>query len=214
MNTQTILASCPLFAELGTESLRAVSAASQYMKVPKKSIIFVEEDKGISLYVLGTGSVQLHKTAEDGSETVIKVVQAGESFAEVILFEKQTYPVTATALNDVELIAVPRDAVLSLLRQETFRNEFIAALLRRQRYLAQKLHEMAVLDVEERFFRFIREHFGIRESIDVTLSKKDMAAAIGTVPETLSRLILRLEQEGVISWEGKTLILHDTGRLR
>jgi CRP-like cAMP-binding protein len=41
--------------------------------------------------------------------------------------------------------------------------------------------------------------------IQTKLSKKDFAAAIGTTPETLSRLILRLKKEGRIEWEGKTI---------
>ncbi|RPJ05996.1 MAG: Crp/Fnr family transcriptional regulator, partial [Spirochaetaceae bacterium] len=42
--------------------------------------------------------------------------------------------------------------------------------------------------------------------IDVT--KKDIASSIGTNPETLSRLINRLEKENKLSWEGKRLLLH------
>ena len=208
MNRESILAACSLFADLSPAHLRELGDTATARSVPRKSILFVENDPGRSLFVLGAGLIQLHKTAEDGSETIIKLVHAGESFGEVILFEQPNYPVTATALADSELLALPREAVLALLRNEDFRNDFIAALLRRQRYLAQRLHDMTSLDVEERFFRFLREHFGAKQAIEIGISKKDVAAAIGATPETLSRLLLRLEQEGRLSWEGHRITIN------
>ena len=59
-------------------------------------------------------------------------------------------------------------------------------------------------DVEERFFLFLQEQFGRLESYRIPLSKKDIAAAIGTIPETFSRLLLRLRNEKKIHWEGET----------
>ena len=62
-------------------------------------------------------------------------------------------------------------------------------------------------DVEERFFFFLQEQFGRRQEYRIPLSKKDIAAAIGTIPETLSRLLLRLRGEKKIRWEGDNLRL-------
>jgi CRP-like cAMP-binding protein len=61
--------------------------------------------------------------------------------------------------------------------------------------------------VEERFFFFLQEQFGRRQEYRISLSKKDIARAIGTIPETLSRLLLRLKKEKKIRWEGETLRL-------
>ncbi len=205
MKKASILTSCPLFADLSPAHIERLSGETRYRSISRREILFVEEDPGRSMFVLGSGAIQLYKTAEDGSETVIKIVRPGEPFAEVILFEQRTYPVTAVAIAASELLEIPKDAVRSLLAEEGFRDDFISTLLRRQKYLAQKLHEMTSLDVEERFFRFLREHYGDRKIITVDISKKDFAAAIGATPETLSRLIMRLEQAGVLEWAGKEI---------
>jgi CRP-like cAMP-binding protein len=66
---------------------------------------------------------------------------------------------------------------------------------------------LAAYDVEQRFFRFLLQQFGRKEEYVVPLSKKDFAAAIGTIPETLSRLLLRLKKEGKAVWEKNVIRL-------
>jgi CRP-like cAMP-binding protein len=79
--------------------------------------------------------------------------------------------------------------------------------MRKQRYLADRILYLTGHDVEERFFLFLGEQFGRRDKYRIRLSKKDIAAAIGTIPETLSRLLLRLREEEKIRWEGENLDL-------
>jgi CRP/FNR family transcriptional regulator len=136
---------------------------------------------------------------------VIKTVRVGELFAEVILFEKSCYPVTAIAVTDAEVIELPRSGFLKLLNEEEFRNDFIAMLMAKQRYLAERIQQLASMDVEARFVEFLREHYGQKECITPDLSKKDIASAIGATPETFSRLLQRLEKRTDFQWEGKTL---------
>ena len=64
---------------------------------------------------------------------------------------------------------------------------------------------LPIYDVEERFFRFLNEHYGRKNSYTISISKKDLAAAIGTIPETFSRLIQRLTRRGILRWEGNSL---------
>ena len=84
----------------------------------------------------------------------------------------------------------------------------------KQRYLAERIQELTTTDVEHRFFTFLRAQYGEKELIQTPLSKKDIAAAIGTTPESLSRLIQRLSEDEVIEWKGKQIkILANPWRL-
>ena len=157
------------------------------------------------MMLLAQGQVQLHKIAPDGTEVVIKVVKPGESFSEVVLFEQTQYPVTAVALTNITVYAVSKGSVRALLDRESFRNEFIGSVMRRLRYLADRVLYLAACDVEDRLKRFLIEQYGKTPVVQVAISKRDIAKAIGTTPETLSRVILRLEKERVLKWRGRSL---------
>ncbi|OGV47076.1 MAG: hypothetical protein A2X46_09910 [Lentisphaerae bacterium GWF2_57_35] len=201
------LAQANFFKDLSPESRKALAEIAISRDVKKRELLFAEGDKGHSIYLLNSGTVQLFKTAPDGNEIVIKLIQPGEVFAEVVLVEQDRYPVSAVALTDCVLFLFPRRDLHRLLEREDFRNDFIAMLMRKQRYLAERIYDLSTRDVEERLFRFLREHYGTRTDIRLTLSKKDIAAAIGTTPETLSRLIQKLSEKGVLSWQGKEIEL-------
>jgi CRP/FNR family transcriptional regulator len=195
------------FKGISDGSKKALARLCRPVRLKKKDILFGEGDRGHSLFMMASGTLRLFKSTPDGKEVVIKIIQPAEIFGEVILFEEDRYPVSAVAVEPGLVYRLPRDQFHSLLGLETFRNDFIAMLMRKQRYLAQKIVSLAAHDVEERFFRFLAEQYGKKEEYTVTLSKKDVAAAVGTIPETLSRLILRLKKEGVLTWTGSSLRL-------
>lgn len=173
----------------------------------KKEMLFHEGEKGYAFYILASGAVRLCKGSEDGRDVVIKIIGPGEPFAEVILFERDAYPVTATAVKPGLVFMIPKQQFSSLLEIKDFRNDFISMLMRKQRYLTERIRFLTVHDAEERFFLFIKEHCGAKKKVQLSYSKKDIAAAIGTTPETYSRLLARLIMEKKIEISGKNLIL-------
>lgn len=202
------LAESSFFRDLSRDSQRALAAICSVRDLKKREFLFREGEPGRAVFLLRRGAVQLHKTAPDGSEVVIKIVQPSEVFAEVVLFEREQYPVTAVALVPCEVIVFPRSDLHLLLNTESFRNDFIAMLMRKQRYLAERIVQQQAHDVEGRLLWFLQEQFGSRPTVTVPITKKDVAAAIGTTPETLSRLILRLRKRKVLTWRGKTIVRH------
>ena len=207
MNIEKLLKESELFGGLSDAAAKRIAAMGSIVRVPQNKMIILEGEKGSSFYVLAEGSVRLFKSAPDGREVTVKLVAPGEIFAEVILFEKDHYPVSATALVDSILFSMNRTSFNSLLENAEFRVEFISVLMKKQRYLAGRILYLTAYDVEERFFRFLAEHYGKNRTYDIVISKKDLASAIGTIPETLSRLIQRLTGRGIIRWEGNRLEL-------
>lgn len=205
MEIDLLLSQVEYLKDISKKSREAVAKICVLKTLPKKHFIFMEDDPGHSVYICVKGNIQLHKTTPDGRQIVIKIIKPGEIFAEVILFEENRYPVTATALTRCKLLALPKARFHELLNLEDFRHDFIAMLMRKQRYLAEQIKYLTNHDVEERFFHFLTSNYKKRERIRLSISKKDIAAAIGATPETLSRLILRLKNEGKLVWEGKEI---------
>jgi CRP/FNR family transcriptional regulator len=201
MNVQRILDQAGFFEGIPKESKEALSKFCMPGERPKHTVLFREGQPGEAMYLLAQGRVSLHKLSPDGREIVIKVMKPGEVFAEVILFEERFYPVTAIALTDILLFKLLRRDLLNLLRQEDFRNDFIAMLLRKQRYLADKIQQLTSQDVEQRLRAFLLEQYGERAQINAEINKKQLAAAIGTTPETLSRLLQTLKRRKTMIWK-------------
>jgi CRP-like cAMP-binding protein len=115
--------------------------------------------------------------------------------------------VSACSLTPAEVFLLPRRQFHCLLVEESFRRDFIAMLLGKQRYLADQIFRLSAMDVEQRFFHFLRDHYGEKERYEIGITKRDVAAAIDALPETLSRLLLKLREEGTATWDGEILTL-------
>lgn len=202
-----ILLESDLFKSLCPAHRKQVAGICLDRPLKKREILFHEGDRGHAIFLCGRGSVQLYKPSPDGQEVVIKVVKPGELFAEVILFERDRYPVSAVALEDSLVYLLPIHQFDCLLQDFEFRRDFMANLMGKLRYLAEQVQFLTAFDVEARLFRFLNEQSNGKKSFKLNLSKKDVAAAIGSTPETLSRLLLRLKKEKRLIWEAKTITI-------
>jgi CRP/FNR family transcriptional regulator len=200
-----LIRNAKFFSGLSEAACKRLAELSSRRMIAKRDLLFMEGSEGKAVYLLTSGSIQLVKTNMDGKETVIKTVKQGELFAEVILFEKSRYPVTAVACTEAEVIELPRSGFLKLLDAADFRNEFMAMLMHKQRYLAERIQQLTSMDAEARFVEFLREHYGEKEKITPDIPKKDIASAIDATPETFSRLLQKLEKRGGFAWKGKTI---------
>jgi CRP/FNR family transcriptional regulator, dissimilatory nitrate respiration regulator len=207
MDIYMILDRARFFEGISKSSKEALAKYCLPIERPKQTILFREGDSGEAMFLLARGRISIHKLSPEGAETVIKVLKPGEVFAEVTLFEKKFYPVTAVSLTDVLVFKLLRRDLLDLLRQEDFRNDFIAMLLRKQRYLADKIQQLTSQDVAQRLRTFLLEQYGEVKQIQVDINKKQLAAAIGATPETLSRLLQDLRQQKLLTWKLGTIII-------
>ncbi|MBL8028943.1 MAG: Crp/Fnr family transcriptional regulator [Fibrobacteres bacterium] len=173
--------------------------------VKKGGVLFNEGEKGFAVYLCGSGSIQLVRHTKGGKETVIKLIGAGEMFAEVILFEFDTYPVTAVALTRSTVYLLPKMQFLCLLEDADFRSDFISNLMKKLRYLAQQIVDLTSLTVEERFVKYIHSLEEKGGEYIMPISKKEIASALGTNPETISRVLSSLKEKGLISTEGRKI---------
>ncbi|MDF7808930.1 Crp/Fnr family transcriptional regulator [Pontiellaceae bacterium B12219] len=205
MDITKLLNNTSFFKGLSEEHREGLSAICSAEKLKKREYLFHEGEKGNNMFLLLDGNIQLHKNTEDGREVVIRVVKPGEIFAEVVLFERDRFPVSARAVTNAEVLLFPKNGIDRLLAEKGFRNDFIGLLMAKQRYLTERIQELTTKDVECRFFTFLRAQYGEKKLIHTPLSKKDIAAAIGTTPESLSRLILRLTEDEIIDWKGKDI---------
>ena len=205
MELRVLFRQSELFRGMSEDALARLAAKGKQCRFEQGDTLFVEGTKGSEFFLLMEGDVRLYKTSPEGQEIALRIIRPGEIFAEVVIFEDTTYPASAAALSAGSVFAIGRASFAELLEDNRFRNEFITMLMKKQRYLTERILYLTTYAVEERFFRFLLEHYGTSGVYRVDMAKKDIASAIGTIPETLSRLINRLKGLGVLLWEGNTL---------
>jgi CRP/FNR family transcriptional regulator len=205
MELRELFRQTELFRGMSEDALARLAAKGRQRRFEQGDTLFVEGTKGSEFFLLMEGDVRLYKTSPEGHEIALRIIRPGEIFAEVVIFEDTTYPASAAALSACSVFSIGRASFAELLEDNRFRNEFITMLMKKQRYLTERILYLTTYAVEERFFRFLLEHYGTSGVYRVDMAKKDIASAIGTIPETLSRLINRLKGLGVLLWEGNTL---------
>lgn len=190
---------------MGPTSQERLSASCRLVQLEEGGAVFHQGQDGRAFYALCSGSVKVYRSGPDGREAVVKIMGPGEIFGEVVMFRPMPYPASAVCLGPTVLVEIEKTGLLALLADEAFRLDFFEVLVRKLEYLTNRVFMLSALDVEERFFQYIISNYGQREHYELDISKKDLASAIGTVPETLSRLLNRLKGRGSVDWEGKNL---------
>ena len=206
VNINQFISNADLFRGLPEDIIARIAGCCRERKLRKNETLFIEGTKGSVMYVLEEGCIQLSKSNEKGDNVVIRTVMPGEVFAEVMLFESNVFPVTAIALKPVTVLQLSKFDISGMMSNENLRNKFIANLIGRIRYLAQKLMDMSSTSAEERLIAFLKRH--AKDAKVLPMKKKDIAAEIGAKPETLSRLLFKLRKRRAISIkEGKISVI-------
>lgn len=193
------------FGDLSSRSVDKLESAQSTRTVAGGSILFLEGQEGSEIFRLQKGSIRLFRSTPDGREVTIHMVEPGDLFAEIVLFERDTYPVSAVAVEDSRVSVIHRDRIHRLMEDESFREDFLRNLVGKMRFLSQQLYVLATMDVRSRLIRFLEVRYGRRTRITSELSKKDTAAAISVRPETLSRALASMDGEGILTWKGKSI---------
>ncbi len=191
--------------------------------VSQGEVLFhIDEDASI-FYLLLSGEVSLFKLNQDGKETVIRRVLPSEVFAEVMVFTDSKYPVGAMVVKESKVIEYSKREILQAIRENSELSMFfIKVLSQRCLMLNEKIYQFSLQDVSSRLAGFILKYINdndllekaeLSEQFEMSISKKEIANFVGTVPETLSRNFQKLHQLGVLKVFGKTVVVQDYDKL-
>jgi CRP/FNR family transcriptional regulator len=216
-----VLRRTPLFMTLTEDDLRHVAAVAVPRKYGRKETVFREGDPADGFFVVQTGKVKVFKLSEEGKEQVLHVLEQGQSFAEAAIFEGGAYPAHAETLADSELLLLPKVAFIHLLeRNPRLAVRMLASLSRWLRRMTDLVENLSLRDVESRLVFYLSEELKSRGIpardgvvLDLPVSKNVLASRLGTVPETFSRTLKKLQGEGLIAVRGKQIRILSAGPL-
>lgn len=211
------IANIQLWRGLPEDQLEAIVKIAIAKTYTKSEIIFQEGDEGIGFFVVKSGRVKVFKISTEGKEQILHFFIPGDHFAEVPAFDGQSFPASAAALEKTELIFFPRTSFLALLQQHpNLAINIIAIFARHLRRFAQIIEDLSFKEVPGRlaaYLLYLSERNSTISEVELDMQKSQLAALLGTIPETLSRVFAKLSQEELITIDGSKIKLLDRQRL-
>lgn len=218
MNKNEIIASSILFDSLPADQVEALAEIAVIKNYEKGENIFFEGDLGIGFYVVGSGKVKISKVSFAGKEHILHIFGGGEPFGEVPVFNGKPFPATAEALVKTKTLFFPRDKFVFLVgANPSLALNMLAVLSFRLRKFATQIENLSLKEVPARlasYLVYLSEEQENNMFVDLDISKGQLASLLGTIPETLSRIFSKMNDEGLIQVNGKRITLLDLDGLR
>ncbi len=212
----------PLFADLSEKELAFLAERATPRRLGAGELIFSEGEACEGLYVVESGAIRVFKTSAGGREQVLTIEGAGGSVAELPVFDGGDYPASAAAMNQATVLFVSkRDFQALCLEHPQVALKVLKVVGKRLRRLVGIIEELSFTTIHHRLASLLlrlAERRGKRTArgVEITIqsSNQELAAHIGTVRELVSRNLSRLQAEGIIRMEGKTIIIPNLDALR
>ncbi len=214
------LRSCQLFAGLPVQDLQNIVDVTVIKSLDKGDYLFHEGEKASGFYIIQSGSVNVHRVNAAGKEQVIHVFRTGDSFAEVALASTTGYPADARALETTQVLLVQKDGILALLqRQPELALRMLGSMSSHLRVLVGQLEDLTLKDVETRLANWLVKRCPNPESeapvgIELKMTKRVLAAELGTVSETFSRTLAKFRAQKLLAVKGKTVTVLSPAKLK
>lgn len=209
-NALKMFSNC-FFGNFDEETFTLLNNISTLVKKDKKEAFFFEEDEGENIYFLVSGIVKLYKTNGEGKEAIVHFVKPGELFAEILLFLKHRYPVTAEATEASLALGINAKKLYHLIEQKPdLAIRLIGMMAQRIKYFLSIIENLTLSDAKNRLLKYLKMQANKKNdnSVILPITKGDLAILLGITPETLSRLLKKLSEEGIIKVEGKKITIN------
>ena len=217
MEKRELIGASVLFGGLPEEQLEAVVKIGVVKKFGKGEAIFLEGDPGNGFYMVAEGKVKIFKMSFAGKEHILHIFGTGEPFGEVPVFHGKPFPANAEALVKSSLIFFSREQFVALVHAHpTIALNMLAVLSLRLRRFVDQIENLSLKEVPARlagYLLYLLEEQGSEESVELEISKGQLASLLGTIPETLSRIFARMSEEGLIDVDGKKIRILDRAAL-
>jgi CRP/FNR family transcriptional regulator len=214
------LKTCRLFTGLGQEDLQDVASIASIRRLDRDEYVFREGQRSTGFFVVQQGAVSVQRVSAAGKEQVLHVFRANESFAEATLSMETGYPADARAVEPSQVLMIPRQAFLDLLqRRPELALRLLVGMSLRLRTLVGQLEDMTLHQVEDRLANWLLKRCPDPTSdksvtIQLTTTKRALAAELGTVSETLSRTLAKMREQKLVQTTGKTFTIERPSRLQ
>jgi len=213
MNIEAQISSIPLFNGLPEDQQVKLAGIAAEKGFSRGHTIFSEGDDGAGFYVVISGRIKVFKMSPDGREQILHILGPGEIFGEVPVFAGSRFPANAQAMDESRVLYFDRDALISLIEKNpSIALGMLSVLSRRLRMFAAMIDDLSLKEVPGRlasYLLYLSKKEKDSKDLELDITKGQLASLLGTIPETLSRILTKMSGQGIIESDGPRIKILD-----
>jgi CRP-like cAMP-binding protein len=206
-----------IFAELTSEHLEELDESKVTNVYKKGQVLFHQDSPALGVFCVLDGQVKILKNSEDGKETITRIATCGDVLGLRGVLTDSNQPVTAKVMQDAQICFIDRKFFKDLiLKSPEAANSLIMRLAKDVTQLEDKVEGMNTKTVRQRLVQLLLsfcQTYGMRKAgevfIDLKITRAEMAAMVGTTPETIIRILSDMDSTGIIRQDGKKIFIPD-----
>lgn len=174
----------------------------------------------MGLYCINSGKVKLSQSGADGKDQIIRLAKDGDVLGYRALLSGDRYSNSATALDDSNICFIPKEVFFKLIEKNASLSLQVMRMLSENlKNAQQRITDMAQKPVRERLAEallFLKETYGFEDdgvTLNVPVSREDLANMAGTATETTIRLLSDYKQEGMLELPGRKIKITNLPKL-
>ena len=205
MPDTTLLSETILFAGLDDDTLTKVVGAGRDLELRRGDVLFREGDDPDELFVVVSGRIAIANKSIDGRESMVALMEEGDLFGEMGLFDGRGRSAEARALESSVVTAVPYGPVRSLYEDDpALLWRVVAMLAGRLRTMDVALADSVFLDVTGRTAKRLLDLAGEEDEFSLPITQEELAGMVGASRERVNKAIASFIRLGWIEQIDRT----------
>jgi CRP-like cAMP-binding protein/CheY-like chemotaxis protein len=202
------------------DELKNLSSQRRVKQFKKKELVFSEGNQPNYLYFLSKGKIKTFKAHEYGKEFITTLYKDGDFLGYTALLENQTYTDSAEALEDCEVVLIPKEDFFALIYNnmevmKAFVKLLSDNILEKEKQLVNLAYSTVRKRVAEAlvllYERYSRES---DQNFSISLSREDLANIVGTATESLIRTLSDFKEEKLVEIRGSNITILNIDKIR
>ena len=189
-------------------------AMAHRRKYPRGSMIISAGEKSDSIYYISKGSVTVLIEDESGREIIVAYLNEGDFFGEMAMFGDRTRSAWVKSKTECEVaeLGYSKFAELSS-RDSGLLYNLASQLAHRLDKTTQKVSDLAFLDVTGRVARALLDLCNEPDAMthpdgmQIKVTRQEIGRLVGCSREMVGRVLKTLEDQGLVSAKGKTMVV-------
>lgn len=198
----------------GFEALKNLSIDKKMKHFKKRDVIFEEGDNPRFLYFIRSGKIKTFKTHDQGKEYIIELLKDGDFLGYVDLLKSTAHAETATAMEDTDIVLIPKDDFLALIQaNRDVSSQMIKMLANNITEKEEQLLNLAYNSVRKRVADALILLSQKEDNKSFHVLREDLARIVGTAKESVIRMLTEFKNDGYIDIAEGTIVILDLKKL-